>query len=77
MVLIREEQRAHGRLAKFLQQLTAHLRHGIDAGERGACFVQTLQPGIEMGGIGQRREQQFFVLALVFLVTQRNCRHQR
>jgi hypothetical protein len=71
------QQQAGGRFPQFFEQLAAHLRNGMDTGERGARFFHTLQPGVEMGRVGQRREQQLFVLALALFVAERDCRYQR
>jgi hypothetical protein len=74
MVLQGEEQTAAAVLAKFLEQQAAQLGNGIDAGQRHFGLGDLAQPGLEMGRVGQGRKEQFFVLALAFLITERNGR---
>ncbi|QKV57677.1 MAG: hypothetical protein HT580_10955 [Dechloromonas sp.] len=62
--------------SQFPEQGAAELGDCVDAGKGGIGVLQCLEPRLEMRRIGQRREQQLFVLALVLFVTQRDCRRQ-
>ena len=76
MILIGEEQGALAVFPQLSEQGAAELGDCVDAGQGRIGVLQCLDPRLEVRRIGQRREQQLFVLALVLLVTQRERRSQ-
>jgi hypothetical protein len=65
------------RIAPVFEQQAAELRHAVDAGKGDLGCVQALQPRFEVSRVGQRREEQFFILALILFVAERGRHRQR
>ena len=71
MVLQCQQQAAPFADTQLFQQLSAQLGNGINPVQWGCGAVDAVQPGLKVCRIGQGRDQQVFILALGFFVTER------